>query len=168
MRLRVRVSEQRVSYNRIARRQKPRASRFNLRSPVRRALDKRRPRVVRTIPKEVTREMPIATINPATGETVRTYEAYTPAEIEDRLARAAAAFVSYRRTSLDERAAYMTRLAEIVEAEREELGRLMTIEMGKPLRAAIDEAAKCARACRHYAEHAAGYLRDDDVKSTLR
>lgn len=109
--------------------------------------------------------MPIATINPATGETVRTYEAHTPVEMDDRLARAARTFKSYRRTSFDERAGWMTRLAEIVEAEREELGRLMTTEMGKPLRAAVDEAAKCARACRHYAEHAAAYLRDEDVET---
>ena len=107
--------------------------------------------------------MPITTINPATGETVRTYEAHTPAEIENRLARAAAAFSDYRRTSFPERAAKMTRLTELIESERDDLARLMTIEMGKPIGAARDEAAKCARVCRFYAEHAAEFLADEHV-----
>src|SRR3954466_3968554 len=111
--------------------------------------------------------MPIATINPATGETLETFPALSDSDLEQRLARAAEAFRSWRSVPVAERAAVVERAGEILDAEKEKLGRLMTLEMGKPLRAAIEEAAKCASACRYYAEHAERFLarevvRDDD------
>ena len=101
---------------------------------------------------------PIATINPATGETVRTFPAYDAAEIDRRIARAAKAFISWRRSPITVRVAAVRKLGELLDAEKERLGALMTLEMGKPIVAAVEEAAKCATACRYYADHAAELL----------
>jgi succinate-semialdehyde dehydrogenase/glutarate-semialdehyde dehydrogenase len=110
--------------------------------------------------------MPIATINPATAQTLRTFDALTTAEIDLKIERAAAAFQTYRRTPLAERASAMLRAAEILDTEQAAFGRVMTIEMGKVLKAAGEEAAKCAWGCRFYAENAARLLADEPVKST--
>jgi succinate-semialdehyde dehydrogenase / glutarate-semialdehyde dehydrogenase len=108
-------------------------------------------------------EMAIATINPATGETLRSFEPLSGAQIGEKLQRAADTFRLYRRTPFAERARLMTRAAEILEADKEKFGRLMTTEMGKPLRAAVEEATKCAWACRFYAEHAERLLADEVI-----
>ncbi len=114
--------------------------------------------------------MPIATINPATGETLRSFDALTDAQVEETLRRAADAFTRHRRTSLAERAEKMRRAGEPREAEKERWARLMTTEMGKTLAAARAEAEKCAWVCRHYAQHAAGMLapRPVDVGGSAR
>jgi succinate-semialdehyde dehydrogenase/glutarate-semialdehyde dehydrogenase len=88
--------------------------------------------------------MPIATINPATGETLRTFDALTDTELDDKIAHAAKTFQTYRRIPLADRAAWLLRAAEILEAEQGALGRLMTTEMGKLVKAGGEEAAKCA------------------------
>ena len=98
--------------------------------------------------------MSIATFNPATGATVRTFEEYGSAEIDRRLQRAATAFATWRRTPVRVRAATLGKLGELFESEKARLGSLMTLEMGKPIKAAVEEAAKCATACRYYAENA--------------
>jgi succinate-semialdehyde dehydrogenase/glutarate-semialdehyde dehydrogenase len=110
--------------------------------------------------------MAIATINPATGETLKEFAPHTAEEIEERIARAAEAFRAHRRTSFAERAAKMLRATEILEAEKDELARLMTTEMGKPIRGARDEVAKCAWVCRYYAETAEAFLADEEVASS--
>ncbi|MET0398786.1 MAG: NADP-dependent succinic semialdehyde dehydrogenase [Longimicrobiaceae bacterium] len=107
--------------------------------------------------------MPIASIDPATGETLRTYDALTGAELEAKLRRADEAFREYRRTSFADRARWLTRAAGILEAEKDALGELMTREMGKPISAAIAEAEKCARACRYYAGNGERFLADEEV-----
>ena len=109
--------------------------------------------------------MAIATINPATGETVKTFAALTSAQIEAKLALAASTFQTHRQTSFRDRAQKMVRAAEILETEKQELGRLMTLEMGKPLKAAISEAEKCAWVCRYYAENAERHLADEVVET---
>ena len=109
--------------------------------------------------------MAIATVNPATGEIVKTFQALSEAEIEAKLQRAVAAFGAGRKTSFAERARWMARAAEILEREKESFGRLMTLEMGKPLKAAIAEAAKCATACRYYAENTERLLADEVVET---
>jgi len=98
--------------------------------------------------------MAIASINPATGETLRVFEVLDDAEIERRLALAARAAEDWRRRTLEERCRVLRRAAEILEEEKTALGRLMTIEMGKPLAAAEQEALKCAAGCRYYASQA--------------
>ena len=88
----------------------------------------------------------IASVNPATNETLATFEPLTEAQLEAKLARAAEAFLSYRHTSFPQRARWLTRASEILEAEKSAFGRIMTLEMGKPIEAARQEAAKCALA----------------------
>jgi succinate-semialdehyde dehydrogenase/glutarate-semialdehyde dehydrogenase len=112
--------------------------------------------------------MAIATINPATGQVVRTFESLTDAQIEERVERAARTFVEYRNVPFGERARKMHKVAAILEDDKEALGRLMTLEMGKPLKAAVAEAAKCATACRYYAEHAEHFLADEVVETSAK
>ena len=107
--------------------------------------------------------MPIASINPATGETLRTFEALSPDALDAKIECASRAFRSWRRVPIAERARLLGELATILEREKEQLGRLMTLEMGKLLSAAIEEAAKCATACRYYAERAAEQLAPQSV-----
>lgn len=109
--------------------------------------------------------MGIVSINPATGERLGTFEPLSGEQIKARLQRAEDAFRQYRRLPFAERARCMLRAAEILEAGKIEFGRLMTTEMGKPLKAAVAEAAKCAWACRYYAENAQTFLADEPVKT---
>jgi succinate-semialdehyde dehydrogenase/glutarate-semialdehyde dehydrogenase len=105
----------------------------------------------------------IATINPATGEIVATFDSLDESQLDEKLARAAEAFRTYRHTTLAQRAVWMRRAAEILEAEQDAFARIITLEMGKPLAAARAEAVKCATACRYYEEHAARLLADELV-----
>ena len=107
----------------------------------------------------------IASVNPATGETLREFNALSPAELEAKLASAEHAFAAHRRSSFRERAQRVIRAADLLEAERDELARTITLEMGKLVGAAADEVTKCARVCRFYAEHAADYLKDEPIAS---
>jgi succinate-semialdehyde dehydrogenase / glutarate-semialdehyde dehydrogenase len=109
--------------------------------------------------------MAIASINPATGEVLKTFDPLTSAQIEQKLQLATTAFRIYRRTSFADRASKMTRAAEILEKEKDECARLMTLEMGKPLKAAVAEAQKCAIGCRYYAENAEEFLADEIVET---
>ena len=108
--------------------------------------------------------MAISTVNPATGEEIKTFEALSDEEIDQKIQRAAETFREYRKTSFEERSRMMYRAAEILEDEAEEFGRLMTSEMGKTLAAATAEANKCARGCRYYAENAERMLADEEVE----
>ncbi|MEV8564872.1 NADP-dependent succinic semialdehyde dehydrogenase [Streptomyces sp. NPDC051322] len=105
--------------------------------------------------------MPIATVNPANGETLRTFDALGAQEIEHRIATADAAFRQYRTTDFDERARLLNHAADLLEKEQDDIARTMTTEMGKPLPAARAEAAKCVKAMRWYARHAAELLADE-------
>src|SRR3984893_9510750 len=109
--------------------------------------------------------MAIASINPATGKLLKSFEPLTDAQIEGKLKRAAEAFSKYRRTSFAERARMMMRAAEILESDREKFARTMTTEMGKPYRAAVEEAVKCISACRYYAENAERFLADEVIET---
>ena len=102
--------------------------------------------------------MAIATVNPATGETVQTFDPLSPADLEDKLARAAAAAATYRLTSVDDRIGWLRAAADVLDRETDDVARLMTLEMGKTLSAAKAEATKCARALRYYAEHGPAFL----------
>ncbi|MEU9183823.1 NADP-dependent succinic semialdehyde dehydrogenase [Streptomyces sp. NPDC048484] len=106
--------------------------------------------------------MPIATVNPANGETLKTYDALGAEEIEHRLATAEAAFRTHRTTSYAERARLMRRAADLLEADQQDIGRVMTTEMGKPVKQARAEAAKCAKTMRWYADHAGELLADEE------
>ncbi|MFD5468340.1 NADP-dependent succinic semialdehyde dehydrogenase [Kitasatospora sp. NPDC127059] len=105
--------------------------------------------------------MPIASVNPATGEIIQTFEPLDAAGVERRLARAEAAFHGYRSTPFAARAELMHRAADLLDRDPEPLARTMTEEMGKPLAAARAEAAKCVKAMRWYADHAEALLADE-------
>ncbi|MEU2247928.1 NADP-dependent succinic semialdehyde dehydrogenase [Streptomyces sp. NPDC019224] len=105
--------------------------------------------------------MPIATVNPANGETLRTFDALADDEIEKRIAAADAAFRDYRTTSFAERARLLNRAADLLDEDQQDIARTMTLEMGKPIKAARAEAAKCAKAMRWYAARAEGLLADE-------
>jgi succinate-semialdehyde dehydrogenase/glutarate-semialdehyde dehydrogenase len=107
--------------------------------------------------------MTMASVNPANGETLAEFTEHTPAEIEARLALASEASLRWRFTAIQERAAVVARLGALLDEEKERIGRIMTLEMGKPIRAAIEEAAKCAMACRFYAEHGPSFVADESV-----
>lgn len=112
--------------------------------------------------------MSIASINPATGELLASFPALTRKELDARLECSAAAFALWKRTTFSERAALLHKAADLLEADAENLGRLMTVEMGKPLRPAIDEVLKSAKGCRYYAEHAAGILADSNIPTEAK
>jgi succinate-semialdehyde dehydrogenase/glutarate-semialdehyde dehydrogenase len=105
--------------------------------------------------------MAIATTNPATGETVKLFEEISEEELERCLARAEAAFKKQRLTSFGQRAAWMGQAARLLDDDRETVARMMTLEMGKTVKSARAEVAKCARGCSYYAEHAEALLADE-------
>jgi succinate-semialdehyde dehydrogenase/glutarate-semialdehyde dehydrogenase len=109
--------------------------------------------------------MAIATINPATGETIKTFDALTDVQVDQKIQKATDTFRSFRKLSFAERAKMMNRAAELLESEKNTLAHLMTLEMGKTLRSAVDEAVKCAWVCRYYAEHAEKFLADEVVET---
>jgi succinate-semialdehyde dehydrogenase/glutarate-semialdehyde dehydrogenase len=106
--------------------------------------------------------MPIATVNPANGETLKTYEAMSAEEIERRLQLAEATFRTYRTSTFAERARLMHRAADLLDEDQRDIGRIMTTEMGKPVKQARAEAAKCAKSMRWYADHAQELLADEE------
>src|ERR1700719_4139325 len=110
-------------------------------------------------------EMAIATINPTTGQVVRTFEPLSDAQIEVKLQKAADTFLSYRKVPFAERAQKMLKAAAILDGEKETFAKMMTTEMGKTFRSAVDEAAKCAWVCRYYAENAERFLADEVVET---
>jgi succinate-semialdehyde dehydrogenase/glutarate-semialdehyde dehydrogenase len=110
--------------------------------------------------------MAIATINPATGQVLKTFEPLSDAQIEVKLQKAADTFASYRKVPFAKRARLMLKAAAILENEKETFARMMTTEMGKTLRSAVDEAAKCASVCRYYAENAERFLADEVVETS--
>src|SRR5947199_6921992 len=105
--------------------------------------------------------MPITSINPATGEKLKDFSAFNDADIGKRLVRAERTFLRYRRKRFAKRAQLMMTVASLLHAEKDELARIVTLEMGKLFRAALEEIEKCARACRFYAENGERFLEDE-------
>src|SRR5882724_6449924 len=109
--------------------------------------------------------MAIATINPATGQVLKTFEALTDSQVDQKIERAAKTFPACHKLPFAERARMMIKAAEILENEKASLAKLMTTEMGKTLRSAEEEAVKSAWGCRYYAEHAERFLRSEAVET---
>src|SRR5438552_15238600 len=109
--------------------------------------------------------MAIASINPATGEKLKQFPTFNDEEIEKRLKRAEHAFTHHRRQPFAKRGQLMMAAASLLEQERDKLARTMTLEMGKLFRAALDEIAKCVRACRFYAENGERFLEDEAAQT---
>ena len=112
--------------------------------------------------------MAIQSLNPATGELLKTFDALTPDQIEAKVQKAVSTFATYRLTPFSKRAECLRKAADILDAEKEELGRIMTLEMGKLHREAVAEAAKCAAGCRFYAENAERFMADEVVETGAR
>ena len=110
--------------------------------------------------------MAIATVNPATGQVLKTFEPLSDAQLEMKLQKAADTFLGYRRVPFAERARMMMNAGVVLEKEKEHCARVMTTEMGKTFRSAVDEVAKCAWVCRYYAENAERFLADEIVETT--
>src|SRR5712692_2534555 len=108
--------------------------------------------------------MAIATINPATGQVLKTFEALSDAQIEVKLQKAADTFLSYRRVPFAERAQMMLKAAAILDAEKEAFGKIMKHEMGKTSRSAVEAAAKCAWVCRCHAENEEHFPSEEGVE----
>lgn len=109
--------------------------------------------------------MGIASINPATGETVKTFDPLTDAELESKLDRSDRTFGQYRRTLMAQRSRWLRAAADLLERDTRKLGELMTLEMGKPIQQAIAEVQKCAWVCRYYADNAAEFLADSHIET---
>src|SRR6185312_48499 len=107
--------------------------------------------------------MAIASINPATGETIRTFEPLSDKELEAKVAAAWRRFLEWRKTPFAERAQRLTRAAEILESRKREIGAVMTAEVGKTFLSSIAEVEKCALGCRYYAEHGEAHLKPEMV-----
>jgi succinate-semialdehyde dehydrogenase/glutarate-semialdehyde dehydrogenase len=102
--------------------------------------------------------MAIATINPATGETLKTYEPLSEEALEEKIGRAAAAWADYRLTTPEQRVGWLSAAADVLDADADTVAELMTTEMGKTLASAKAEVAKCATGLRWYAEHGPAFL----------
>ncbi len=104
--------------------------------------------------------------NPASGELIATYPEHTAAEVEQRVQSAWDGWKQWSRTPIDERKAFLLRLADVLEARAEEYGRLITMEMGKPLAEAIGEVKKSAFGARHFAGDGAAYISSEAIPGT--
>ena len=109
--------------------------------------------------------MPIASINPATGEKLKEFSPFDDAEIEKRLKRAENASRKYRRTAFGQRSELMAATAELLLLEKDRLAEIITLEMGKLFRASVDEVLRCARGCQFYAENAERFLEDEPAQT---
>jgi succinate-semialdehyde dehydrogenase/glutarate-semialdehyde dehydrogenase len=95
--------------------------------------------------------MAIATTSPVTGEVLKSFDELSPEELDDKLARAATAAASYRLTTVEQRAGWLNRAADVLEKDSDSVSKLITTEMGKTYRSAQEEVAKCIRGLRFYA-----------------
>ncbi|UCH61939.1 MAG: NAD-dependent succinate-semialdehyde dehydrogenase [Fidelibacterota bacterium] len=109
--------------------------------------------------------MTIEAVNPATGETIKTYRENTPAEIHDIIKGVDEAFHSWRHTALTERAPLVKNIAGVLRDNREEYALLATREMGKPITESRAEVEKCAWVCDYYADNAAVFLQPEVVET---
>ena len=109
--------------------------------------------------------MAIASINPATGEELKEFASFDDSEIEKRLQRAERAFATYRHVPFAKRAQLMMAAASLLDREKEKFARIITLDMGKLFRAAVEEVEKCARGCRFYAENAERFLEDEPAQT---
>ena len=109
--------------------------------------------------------MAIQSINPATGEVVKTFQPHNTEEVNAKINAAEETFKKWREVNFEERARLMHKQADILENEAEKYARLITLEMGKPLKDAVAEVKKCAKACRYYADNAKDFLKDEQIET---
>ncbi|GAB2893613.1 aldehyde dehydrogenase family protein [Microbulbifer echini] len=107
--------------------------------------------------------MSIKSINPATGTLLKSFPSLSDDEIDRALTTSHSAQIHWKNVSVPERSEFLRRTADILLADRNMLGQLMTTEMGKPLTQAIAEVEKCALACKFYADEGPKYLADEPI-----
>jgi succinate-semialdehyde dehydrogenase / glutarate-semialdehyde dehydrogenase len=107
--------------------------------------------------------MAIATTDPRNGEVIKDFDELTPEQLEDKLARAAAAAERYRTTTHEERAGWLRAAADLLDKRTDEVAEMMTLEMGKTKKASVAEIGKCSAALRYYADNGADFLADEEV-----
>ncbi len=109
--------------------------------------------------------MAIESINPATGELIKSYQPLSQSEVEQRISETHNSWLIWKTISYQERARYIKNTAEILRKRKEELARLMALEMGKPLKAGEAEIEKCAVCCEYYAENGAKFLSPETIET---
>lgn len=109
--------------------------------------------------------MTMESTNPATGQVVQAFDTHAPAAVSTILDAAVAAQREWAKVPIAERAVPMRKVAALLKERASEYGKMMAVEMGKPVKDGIAEANKCASGCEHYAEHAAGYLAPREIRT---
>lgn len=109
--------------------------------------------------------MAIASINPANGETIKTYQAHTAQQVADKIEQTHTAWHQWKLTKADHRTTLLNRMAQVLHSRKQELAQLMALEMGKPVAQGISEIEKCASVCEYYAENAANFLKNQPVET---
>jgi succinate-semialdehyde dehydrogenase/glutarate-semialdehyde dehydrogenase len=104
--------------------------------------------------------MPITSFNPATGEPIQSYMEHTPQQVQEKISQTQEVWLAWRLTPMDTRTEKLRKLATVLRNRKQELARLMALEMGKPVKQGLAEVEKCAVCCEYYAEHAAVHLQD--------
>jgi succinate-semialdehyde dehydrogenase/glutarate-semialdehyde dehydrogenase len=109
--------------------------------------------------------MQISSINPANGKTVKKYQSHTDTEVKNKIKQASTAWLSWKETTHTERSMLLNKLSAILKQRKEELAKLMALEMGKPITQGIAEIEKCASVCEYYATNAQADLKDQLIKT---
>ncbi|MBU1372797.1 MAG: NAD-dependent succinate-semialdehyde dehydrogenase [Bacteroidetes bacterium] len=109
--------------------------------------------------------MSLKSINPYNGKTIKSYKEYSTKKINLKIEQTHNAWILWKETSFKERGVLMKKLARVLRSKKEDLAKLMTLEMGKPYKARISEVEKCAWVCEYYAENAKGFLKDQEIKT---
>ena len=109
--------------------------------------------------------MVLKSINPANGQEIASYKEMTLEEVGAIIANVDSAYHEWRNTSFDHRATLLRRASELLQNRKEDLGRLMTLEMGKPYTQALAEVTKCATVCEYYADNAERILADQIIET---
>lgn len=112
--------------------------------------------------------MKFSTINPATEQVIGEYEEFSDVTIEKILQDSSLAFQYWSKLSFAERAKNMLAMSDYLLQEKNELAKMITTEMGKPIAAAVAEIEKCALVCRHYAEKAEEYLAPRHIQTEMQ
>ena len=110
----------------------------------------------------------IETINPSTGKVIATYNSMTSEEVSQKTKNSRIAFENWRKIDISERCTYMRRLGRVMKKNKEDYAKLITEEMGKPIRQSLAEIDKCAWVCDYYSEHAESFLRDELIPTEFR
>ena len=109
--------------------------------------------------------MGIRSVNPVNGKTVATYKEETERSVVKKIELAQATWLQWKNTSFEERAACLSKTAQVLRERKKQLAELMAVEMGKPLKPGMDEVEKCASVCDYYAAHGASFLKDEMVET---